>query len=79
MSFIFSSDDPPSDEDGSMFGPKAGSWWLVSKKDPRFNLSGSARVGGFVMPAEAREAMNAKAKELGCPIPDDLEFNYMKD
>lgn len=76
-------DDDDWDDDssmfGSMFGPKKGSWWVSSKSDPRFNCSGRGRVGGFACPAEAREFFEAKAKELGVPVPDDLEFGYMKD
>ena len=71
--------DDDDHEDGSMFGPKKGSWWVSSKSDPRFNASGSGYVGGFAIPPEAKEAYEAKAKALGVPLPEDLEFGYMKD
>lgn len=64
---------------GMFFGPKPGSWSTSSASDPRFNLSGSANVGGFMCPPEATEALEKKAKKLGIPIPDDVEFSYMKD
>lgn len=70
-------DDFP-EEEGSMFGPKKGSWWVSSKSDPRFNDSGSGYVGGFEVPAEAKVSFEAKAKRLGVPVPEDLEFGYMK-
>lgn len=71
-------DDNHRDE-GSMFGPKPGTWWVASKSDPRFNMDGRDLVGGFRCPSSAREAFEAKVKELGASLPDDLEFGYMKD
>lgn len=67
------------EDDRPMFGPKPGSWWTSSKKDPRFNLSGHDRVGGFMCPPAADEAIRAKERELGVKAPDDLEYGYMKD
>ncbi len=72
------SDDPPL-RGGSMFGLRPGTWTLSSKTDPRFNMSGRALVGGFQCPQEAEDAMEAKARELGEPVPKDLMFSYMKD
>jgi hypothetical protein len=57
---------------------RSGSWSVYSKKDSRWNGSGSALVGGFVMPKEAAEFIEQKKKELGDP-PDDLNWSYMKD
>jgi hypothetical protein len=62
-----------------MFGPKFGSWWTESKSDPRFNMGGEGYVGGFCLPPDAEKALEAKKRELGVEIPDDLEFGYMKD
>lgn len=62
-----------------MFGPKPGTWWTTSKKDPRFNMSGRDNVGGFMCPGNAEEAIKQKERELGVEAPDDLEFGYMKD
>jgi hypothetical protein len=73
---LFGGDDPP--DEGSIFGPRRGSWWVVSKLDPRWNGSGQARVGGFAMCAEAKAHVEAKKLELGDP-PADLEHGYMKD
>lgn len=64
--------------EGSMFGPKPGSWWLSSKSDPRWDCSGRDDVGGFQCPPEATAALEAKKAELGEP-PHDLEYGYMKD
>jgi hypothetical protein len=75
-----SDDDDWDDDDSSMFAPvRKGSWWVSSKSDPRFNSSGRGYVGSFTCPKEAREFFEKRAKELGVPVPDDLEFGYMKD
>jgi len=55
-----------------------GSWWLHSKKDPRWNVSGRAMVGSFMRPSECDNKIEELKKELGDP-PDDLEWGYMKD
>lgn len=58
---------------------KSGSWWMSSKKDPRWNASGhSNSVGGFVKPREVTRELELKEEQLGEP-PDDLEWGYMKD
>ncbi len=56
-----------------------GTWWLSSKKDPRWNCSGTGKVGDFTMNPEATKALEEKKKELGNTPPDDLEWGYMKD
>jgi hypothetical protein len=59
---------------------KPGTWYIVSKSDPRWQASGrSEMVGGFAMPDECREAINKKKRELGTDPPKDLEWGYMKD
>lgn len=58
---------------------REGSWWTHSQEDPRFDLEGRGLVGGFSPPLEARHAIAAKERELGCKAPDDLEFGYVKD
>ena len=60
-------------------GPVQGSWSIYSKKDPRWNISGRAMVGNFIMPREVEEALDQKKRELGEEPPDDLEWLYMKD
>lgn len=61
-----------------MFGPSEGTWWLTSKADPRWNVSGRCGVGGFTMPREARNKLDELKSTLGEP-PADLEWGYMKD
>lgn len=55
-----------------------GTWWIQSKSDPRWNISGRSEVGLMTMPQEAR-ALFEKMKELYGEPPDDLEQDYMKD
>lgn len=55
-----------------------GSWWLRSKKDPRWNRDGRGLVGGFVMSKECEEAIERLKRRFGKP-PKDLEVGYMKD
>ena len=58
---------------------RSGTWTISSKKDPRWNDSGTAEVcGGFMMPPEVKKAIDKKTKEYGL-APDDLEWGYMKD
>ena len=57
---------------------KMGDWWVRSKKDPRWNCQGRAVVGGFMIPQEAKDAIEKKKSKLGDP-PDDLTAEYMKD
>jgi hypothetical protein len=60
-------------------GLKPGWWWIRSKKDPQWNISGSGRVGMFCRPPEADAAIEHKKKELGREPPDNLEWGYTKD
>jgi len=63
----------------SMFGPKMGSWWLYSDKDPRWNKEG--RGYGLVTsggPSEIQEWIDQCIKEYG-KQPDDLSMGFMKD
>jgi hypothetical protein len=55
-----------------------GEWWLYSDSDRRWNVSGKADVGGFVMPKECEEKIKELEKIYG-PKPSDLTWNYMKD
>jgi len=57
---------------------REGTWWLNSKKDPRWNASGRSHVGGFCMSVDCEKKLEELKKKLGDP-PDDLEFGYMKD
>lgn len=63
-----------------MFGGLGtGVWWYSSKKDPRWDVSGTVDIMSvFSDPPEAKEALERKKKELGEP-PDDLEYGCMKD
>lgn len=58
---------------------REGSWWVSSKKDPRWNTQGRGFVGGLLCPPDAESFLEEKKKELNCEPPDDLEFGYMKD
>jgi hypothetical protein len=79
MTMIFSSDrDEEREYEGSMFGPRPGTWWIRSESDSRWNSSGRARVGGFAKPQEVDEEVKRLKKTLGEP-PQDLEWGYMKD
>jgi hypothetical protein len=62
----------------SMFGPRKGTWWIRSEKDPRWNSEGRADVGGLVIPQECKDKIEELKITLGEP-PDDLGWNYMKD
>ena len=57
---------------------RMGSWWTVSKTDPRWNMSGRASVGGFEMPRECKERIALMETKFG-PPPEDLTWEYMKD
>lgn len=61
-----------------MFGPKPGTAWLSSKIDPRFNVSISCNVGGFVMPPELEKEKVLLQEKYGF-LPEDLSWEYMKD
>lgn len=56
-----------------------GTWWLESKSDSRWNITGSGLVGMFGIPPKAQEAIEQKKKELGEDHPGDLRYGYMKD
>ena len=73
-------DTTEEEDDGlsSIFGAQKGSWWVHCKSDPRWNGSGSSRVGGFTIPSDAAAHIARKKKELGEP-PADVEWGYMKD
>lgn len=55
-----------------------GTWSVRSESDPRWDGWGTADVGGFMMPDEAKQHIKEKQKELG-KKPDDLTWSYMKD
>lgn len=62
-----------------MFGPREGSWWVVSKSDPRWNKHG--RGSGLVCtggPDEAGDWIKECQAKFG-EIPEDLEKGFMKD
>ncbi len=66
-------------DEGSMFGPKMGSWEASSKKDPRWNNSG--RGAGLVCaggPSELNRWIELCTDKYGEP-PDDLEVGFWKD
>lgn len=64
---------------GEMIAPKQGTWWVVSKKDPRWNKSGRgvglASTGG---PEEMKQWIESCRKKYGEP-PKDCEHGFMKD
>ena len=64
----------------SMFGGRAGSWWLRSKKDPRWNRDGRSEfmVVTAGMCSEAEAALKEMKSRLG-KVPKDLEYGCMKD
>ena len=58
---------------------RRGSWWINSKSDPRWNMSGEGYVGGCCIPPDAQNAIYKLKKKLGEEPPEDLEYGYMKD
>lgn len=58
--------------------PKEGTWWLESKNDPRWNITGRGIVGLFSRPAEADAWVQQCCIRYGNP-PEDLTFGAMKD
>jgi hypothetical protein len=57
-----------------------GTWWMRSKKDPRWNADGrSTWVGGFEMPKECKYKFEELKQKLKEEPPDDLYWEYMKD
>jgi hypothetical protein len=60
-------------------GISSGSWWLSSKKDPRWDTSGrSDFMSVFSMDPKAKQHIEDMKKTLGEP-PDDLSYGCMKD
>jgi len=80
---MFGLHDDEEEEEGSMFGamfgPKMGTWWVHSKKDPRWNKEGRAKglvcMGG---PAEMEAWIEKCTKKYGKP-PKDCTHGFMKD
>lgn len=62
-----------------MFGPKMGSWWVRSKKDPRWNKNGRGKglccSGG---PKGMQDWIAECEKNFG-EAPEDAEYGFMKD
>ncbi len=56
---------------------KEGSWFLRSKKDPRWDCNGEGLVGAFSIPPACQRKIDELKQTLGEP-PDDLEWEYMK-
>lgn len=83
---IFShwNDDPEEYSGSGLFrhwndgGTSGASWWVSSRKDPRWNGSGRCSRSLCSIGAACDEYIATKTKELGEP-PDDLEFGGMKD
>lgn len=55
-----------------------GTWYIRSESDERWNASGRAHVGGFMMPPEIEKKLEELKKKYGNP-PQDCEWGYMKD
>lgn len=63
----------------SMFGPKPGSWWLMSKSDPKWKATGHVEALSVTqMPLDAQKALDELRKKYGNE-PPDLEYGCMKD
>ena len=59
---------------------RPGTWYITSKSDKRWNVSGhSPSVGCFSKPEEVDPAIEKKKQELKEEPPSDLEWGYMKD
>lgn len=72
-------DDRDAPEEGSMFGPKMGSWYVNSRLDPRWNASG--RSYGLVClggPQDTHTWIEQCREKYG-EQPADLEMGFMKD
>ena len=63
--------------DGSMFGPRIGTWGFYSSSDPRWRISGRGSVG-FTMHPDAKKELKRLRRAYGKP-PKDLEYYAMKD
>ena len=60
-------------------GNQPASWFVFSKKDPRWTRAGSCRAGMFgSQPPEVTAAIEALKRLYGKP-PDDLRFSVEKD
>ena len=55
-----------------------GTWYIRSESDERWNVSGRAHVGGFMMPPEIEQKLEELKEKYGNP-PSDCEWGYMKD
>ena len=54
---------------------RSGSWWLISKTDPRWNSHGSTKFcGGFCMPKECEDKLAELILELGAPLDENFEY-----
>lgn len=65
----------------SMFGhiiARAGSWWIHSDIDPRWNASGRDIVGSGYAGDDAYAKLKELDEKLGAR-PKDLKIGYMKD
>lgn len=64
---------------GMFFRASEGTWWLSSKKDPRWNFTSRELVAG-VFSAERKcvQKIEELKLTLGEP-PEDLEYGFMKD
>lgn len=62
-----------------MFRFKSGSWAISSKKDPRWNASGTSEIITlFDMAEEAKREIKHLTDKYG-EAPDDLKYSAMKD
>ena len=57
---------------------RPGTWWISSKSDPRWNVSGEADfVSILAMPKEVKNAKRRLMRRLG-KAPADLEWGILK-
>lgn len=60
-------------------GFRAGTWWLSSRQDPRWQAFGFAETLSVLsLPQEAKVVLDAMKKKYGSP-PEDLEYGCLKD
>lgn len=57
---------------------RKGSWHIRSKSNKKWNKDGRGLVGGFIMPAGCKKALEKLKKKYGEP-PEDLTWGYFKD
>lgn len=64
----------------SIFGDRPGTWWIESKKDPRWNKTARAKDLIFTagLNEEAQDHLK-KCRGLYGEQPDDLTYGGMKD